>query len=179
MTNLQFDRAKWSQDSEGFWLSLRVKFPALAKKFMESIKDRLYVAEIKEYREKRSLDANSYCWVLIGKIADVLRTDKDSVYFTMLKAYGQGGAVSVQDKFVPDFKRAWKYHESIGESELNEKHFEHFRFWVGSHLYDTREMSILIDGIVSECKALEIDAATPEELERMKGAWNDKTNEST
>jgi len=173
MTNLQFDRAKWSQDSEGFWLSLRVKFPALAKKFVESIKDRLYVAELKEYREKRSLDANAYCWLLVGKIADVLRTDKDSVYFNALKDYGQGGAVSVEQKYTDNFKRAWKYHESIGTSELNGKHFEHFRFWVGSHLYDTREMSILIDGIVSECKALEIDTATPEELARIKSRWGE------
>lgn len=170
---IQFDRAKWLQDSEGFWLSLKVKAPALAKEFVSKMKDKPYDAELKEHREKRSLDANAYCWLLVGKIADVLRADKDSVYFNTLKDYGQGGAVSVEQKYADDFKRAWKYHESIGVSELNGKTFEHFRFWVGSHLYDTHEMSILIDGIVSECKALEIDTATPEELERIKSRWGE------
>ena len=28
---------------------------------------------VKRWREKRSLDANAYLWVLIGKIADALR----------------------------------------------------------------------------------------------------------
>ena len=43
--------------------------------------------KIDKYREKRSLDANSYLWVLIGQIANVLRISKDECYFTMLKRY--------------------------------------------------------------------------------------------
>lgn len=120
------------------------------------------------------MDANAYAWALIGKIADAIRSDKDSVYLMMLKSYGQGGVVSVEQRYSADFKRTWRYHESLGTSELNGKTFEHFRFWVGSHLYDTREMSILIDGIVSECKALDIETATPEEIERMKARWADE-----
>lgn len=37
----------------------------------------------------------------------------------------------------------------------------------GSSDYDTREMSELIDGLVSECKECGIETATPEELQRM------------
>ena len=165
--NIKFKNPKIKITSDGLVLQIPIK------KGIDFKPDKDYTADIKEYRQKRSLDANAYCWLLIGKIADVLRTDKDSMYFAMLKAYGQGGAASIQDKDVDNFKRAWQYHESIGTSELNGKHFEHFRFWVGSHLYDTREMSILIGGIVSECKALEIDTATLEELARIKSRWGE------
>lgn len=127
---------------------------------------------IKRYREKRSLDANGYLWALIGKIADVLRESKDDIYFDMLKAYGQGGAVSVEEKYAEDFKRSYKYHEILGESQLNGKTFVHFRFWVGSSEYDTKEMSILIDGVVKEAKNLDIETMTPNELKSLLEAEN-------
>ena len=88
MTSLQFDRARWTQDNEGFWLCLRVEIPFLAKKFVAEIKDRLYTTEIKEYREKRSLDANAYMWVLLEKMAASMNTSKDEGYLQMLERYG-------------------------------------------------------------------------------------------
>lgn len=137
----------------------------------DALKDADLDIEIKKYREKRSLSANSYCWVLINKIADALRTDKDLVYLEMLKRYGQCGVVSIQEKYTCQFKREQRYWESLGTSELNGKTFEHFQFWVGSSNYNTEEMAVLIDGIVSECKELQIETLTPDELTRMKEEW--------
>lgn len=174
MTEINFTEARCLNDQGGYWLCLKVDIPAIAQRFVLGMQKRLYTAALKIHRERRSLDANAYAWALIGKIADAIRSDKDSVYLMMLKSYGQGGVVSVEQRYSADFKRTWRYHESLGTSELNGKTFEHFRFWVGSHLYDTREMSILIDGIVSECKALDIETATPEEIERMKARWADE-----
>ena len=48
--------------------------------------DRNKTFEIKEHRERRSLNANAYAWVLISKIADAVRKNKDDVYLEMLKA---------------------------------------------------------------------------------------------
>ena len=72
MLDLDFDKARWSMDSEGLWLSLRVKVPALARRFVETVKDRVYTARIQEKRPKRSLDANAYCWVLLGRLSEEL-----------------------------------------------------------------------------------------------------------
>ena len=44
----------------------------------------------------------------------------------------------------------------------------------GSSEYDTREMSIFIDGIVSEAQGLGIDTRTPEELAEMKSLWENE-----
>ena len=42
----------------------------------------------------------------------------------------------------------------------------------GSSLYDTLEMSRLIDGVVSDAQELGIDTMTPEEIREMKERWN-------
>ena len=41
----------------------------------------------------------------------------------------------------------------------------------GSHTYDTKEMSRLIEGTVSEAKELGIDTRTPEEIALMTEEW--------
>ena len=127
--------------------------------------------EITKTQKKRSLNANNYAWQLITSIANILRLSKEEVYLDMLKNYGQGGAISVEERFVDNFKRSYKYHEVLGKSSLNGKTFEHFRFWVGSSEYNTHEMSVLIDGIVQEAKQLDIETLTPAELERLKHEW--------
>lgn len=125
--------------------------------------------EIKEYKEKRSLNANSYLWKLCTMIADVLRADKEAVYLEMLKSYGQSDLVSVRSDINP--VGLFKYYEQAGQSTLNGKLFTHYRVYRGSSEYDTREMSVLLDGVISEAKALDIETATPAELARLKDGW--------
>lgn len=127
--------------------------------------------EIKPYREKRSLNANAYAWKLIGEIADIVRSSKDEVYLEMLRKYGQSELISVLSH-IP-IEQYVKYCDEVGESKLNGKMFKHYRVYKGSSEFDTREMSILIDGIVGEAKELGIQTETPDELERMKSLWKD------
>ena len=92
MTELKFETSKCKWD-DGIWLCLKISkgYEHAAQSFVFRMKDKPYTAQIKEYRKKRSLDANAYCWKLIGDIADALRTSKEEVYRLMLKRYGQGG----------------------------------------------------------------------------------------
>ena len=125
--------------------------------------------EIKEHKERRSLNANAYAWALIGKIADALRISKDELYLDMLKHYGQSQMVSVRSDI--DVTGYFKYFEKIGETMLQGKAFTHYRIYKGSSEYDTREMAILIDGIIQEAQNLGIDTLPPHEIERIKSAW--------
>ena len=131
--------------------------------------DREKIFEIKEHREKRSLNANAYAWALIGKIADVLRTSKDEVYLKMLKRYGQSDLVSVLSSI--DVSGYFKYYESVATTELQGKEFIHYRIYKGSSEYDSKEMAVLIDGIISEAKELDIETLPPDEIERLKEGW--------
>lgn len=130
--------------------------------------------DIEQYREKRSIDANAYCWVLIGKIANVLRADKNDIYLEMLKRYGQGGVVKIKKEQVDLFKRTWKYHEE--HEKLTEDKAQYFRFWVGSSQYNSQEFAIFIDGVISEAKHLNIEVLTPAELSAMKAGWKSEGN---
>ena len=131
--------------------------------------DREKQFEVKPYRQKRSLNANAYAWVLINEIANRLRTSKDEVYQEMLKRYGQNEIISVLSEI--DISRFVKYYEEIGKGHVEGKEFTHYRCFIGSSEYDTREMAILIDGIISEAEALGIDTLPTTAVERMKALW--------
>ena len=44
----------------------------------------------------------------------------------------------------------------------------------GSHDYDTKEMSTLIDGVVSEAKELGIETMTPDRIKEMMAAYEER-----
>ena len=132
-------------------------------------KEKIYDVLIQEHKEKRSLNANSYAWVLISKIGDRLRMSKDDVYIMMLERYGQSEIVSVLADI--NVNGYFKYYKEFGSGYVNGKEFKHYKIFKGSSTYDTREMSILIDGIVSECQDLGIETMTINELERLKSLW--------
>ena len=139
-TTIKFDQAEIRDG----WLCLKPSEyvdTVNAKAFCFGFKG-VYDAELKKHYNKRSLNSNNYAWQLITKIGNELRQDKDAVYLLLLKRYGQGGAVSVQERFAEQFKRTYKYHESLGKSLLNGAMWEHFRFWIGSSQYNSQEMSI-------------------------------------
>lgn len=127
--------------------------------------------KIDKYREKRSLNANAYAWLLIGKIADVMRASKDEIYLLMIKRYGQSKIFSIISE--ADVSGYFKYYEETGEGTVNGKKFKHYRVFKGSSEFDTREMSIFIDGIVSEAQELGINTKTPAELAELKSLWSE------
>ena len=124
---------------------------------------------IDRIKQKRSLNANGYMWTLVGEIADILRASKEDIYLSMLKNYGQSTVVSVLSEInVTGF---FKYYEEFGTGEVKGKDFTHYKVYKGSSEFDTKEMAVLIDGVVSEAQELGIDTRTPEEIDKMKSLW--------
>lgn len=122
--------------------------------------------EIKEHREKRSLNANAYAWTLIGKIADNMRKSKEEVYMAMLRDYGQSEIISVRADI--NINGYFKYFEKFGTGQVNGKEFTHYKIYKGSSEYDTQEMTIFLDGIIQEAQALGIDTMTPTQLAELR-----------
>lgn len=133
--------------------------------------DKVKVCKIDHYRKKRSLNSNSYAWALITQIADKLRADKEEIYFQMLKRYGQSSIVSVVEEATETFEKSVKYSERFGESNLNGKNFIHFKVYIGSSEFNSLQMSIFLDGIISEAESLKIPTITPAEVQRLKDNW--------
>ena len=136
--------------------------------------------EVKKHRESRSLNANSYLWVLCEKIAQKLSAEKEphtkeDIYRNAIKEIGVYYDDEVEPKQVERRKTAW---EMIGLGWVTERvdfsqdgNREVIRFYYGSSRYNTAQMSRLIDNIVQDAKALGIETKTPEEIAKMKALW--------
>ena len=127
--------------------------------------------KVVKHRQKRSLDANAYLWVLLFKMADVLKTDKWEVYLEVLSRYGVFTHIIVKPNMVDKVKEEWRAVKELGEVTVNGKTGIQLQCYFGSSTYDTKEMATLIDGVVSEAKEMDIETLPPEELERMKQEW--------
>lgn len=128
--------------------------------------DKTKLFEIKEHKDKRSKSQNAYMWELISKIADMQRLKKEDIYFQMLKDYGQSEIFSISSEVNP--KGYFKYYESIGTGIVKGREFTHYKIYKGSSEYDSREMTILIDGVIQECKQLDIETLTPAQIAEMR-----------
>lgn len=133
-------------------------------------KDTVYDVKIDKHREKRSLNANAYLWKLVTEIGNVLNKSKEEVYLQMLIDYGQSEMVSILSEI--DVKGYFKYYKLAGTSILNGKEFNHYKIYKGSSEYDTKEMSILLNGVVQEAKNLGIKTKDDIELERIIEEWD-------
>lgn len=168
---LKFDKCKYSIDIEGFWLSLRITDRNQAMEFLQRMKDKLYVATIKVFRNRRSLDANAYFWVLCQKIAEKINSNKDEVYLRLLGDAGVFTHTIVKPEVVERLKEQWRLVKELGEVTVNGKKGIQLQLYFGSSTYNTKEMSVLIDEAVRQAKELDIETLPLEELKSMKESW--------
>lgn len=128
--------------------------------------------QAKVHRNKRSLDSNAYAWVLMQKIAEATGLDKWDVYLNCLQRYSRAFThVIVKPNAIDRLKELYRVCIDLGEVTVNGKTGHQLQVYFGSSTFDTKEMSVFIDGIVSECRDLEIELLPPSEIERMKKEW--------
>ena len=135
--------------------------------------------ELKKWRQKRSLDANSYCWVLCDKIAKELCKDgtivtKEDVYKDAILQIGSFEPFIVQEKTYMNFKRIWEK-QGLGflvqEVSKKDKCIK-VNCYYGSSTYNTKEMSLLIECIVELAKTLNIETKPQSEIDSLLEEWD-------
>ncbi len=134
--------------------------------------------ELKKYRKKRSLDANSYCWVICEKIAQEISKDgtivtKEDIYKDAIMMVGRFVPFIVEEIAFEKFKEIWEKQGlgyQVQETARKDKCVR-VNCYYGSSSYDTKEMSRLIDLIVQEAKQYNIETMTPEQLSVLKEEW--------
>lgn len=125
-----------------------------------------------KYRKKRSLDANAYAWVLMQKLAEATHQDKWTVYLECLKEYSRAFThVIVKENAVEQMKELYRTCIDLGQVTVNGQAGHQLQVYYGSSTFDSKEMSIFIDGIVRECQGLGIETMTPADLAQLKAAW--------
>jgi hypothetical protein len=139
-------------------------------------KDKLSI-EVKPYREKRSLDANAYFFVLADKLAEKLNTSKVEIYRNAIKDIGGvSETVCVRNQAVERLCEGWMKNGLGWQTETFPSKIEgctNVILYYGSSTYDTEQMSRLIDNIVQDCKAVGIETRTPDEIANMLSLWGE------
>lgn len=135
---------------------------------ISSLKQEDLTIQIKEYREKRSMSQNAYMWVLLDELAKKLQTNKEELYKIYIKDYGVFEILPIRQEAVESFKRRWGsnglgwFTEDLGESKLNG--YIKLIAYYGSSTYNSKEMSRVIDAIVTDCEEQGINTMTMSEI---------------
>lgn len=156
-----------------------IKAIAWLSSFVSSIRDnKEYVITVKQYRRKRSLDANAYCWVLIDKLAEETGLSKSDIYRSAVREIGGNSEIiCVRDSAVEKLCKGWEHNGEGWQTATSKSKLDgctNVTLYYGSSVYDTKQMSRLIDNIVQDCKALGIETMTPAELHLLKEGWATK-----
>lgn len=154
-----------------FHITFTVNEPSAINE-IDSIKscERLSIRAVK-FRQKRSLDANGLLWLCLGRLAEALRSDKWDVYLQMLKRYGKYTYICVKPNVVEAVKAQWRECEEIGTVNINGQEAIQMLCYFGSSTYNTKEFSVLLDGVISEMKEMGIEAPTSEDMRRALEQW--------
>lgn len=130
---------------------------------------------VKKYREKRSLDANAYAWVLMDRLAEETGTPRREVYRQAVKDVGGNTEiVCVCEKAVKRLCESWNKNGEGWQTEVINSKIDGCKnviLFYGSSTFDTKQMSRLIDNIVQDCKAVGIETMTPQQLDALKENW--------
>ncbi len=139
--------------------------------------DKAYTLTLKEFKKKRSLDANAYFWVLCDKLAEKLRTPKETIYREAIKNIGGNcEVICVQNSAVNKLCDGWQHNGLGWLTDTIESKIEgctNVILYYGSSTYDSKQMARLIDNIVQDCNQVGIDTLTPSEIESLLGRWRE------
>ena len=141
---------------------------------LEELRDKYLDITVKPYSEKRSLSANGYFHVLVGKIAEKLTISKARSKNILICKYGQPEMVG-NEPMVYKTNAPVEYMQELETIHTIPVKYDgdvtFYKVYRGSHTYDSREMNRLIEGTVADAKELGIEVMTPNEIARMVSLW--------
>jgi hypothetical protein len=146
-----------------------------AEKFLEKFKAGEY--EIKKTSNKRSLNANSYCWLLCEKIAKKLKSDAVSVYRDAVLEVGVYREYHLYPDEVNKFSRDW---QELGIGwQVQKVDFDPngetivVNAYLGSSTYTTAEMARLIDWLNQEAENIGVETADGLHIQALLNSWEE------
>lgn len=165
-------------DKSGTWIAFLV--PDGAQEFIQTL-DKPQDVVIKPHRKKRPIDMNSYMWVICTEIARAMhdgKTTKEDIYREAIRQVGEWEDKPIPDEDVEKHIKMWGmigdgwFSEERRESKL--KWHKVVRDYYGSHIYDTKSMSVLVDYIVEQAKEMGVETMTPRQLQELLERWGEK-----
>lgn len=146
-------------------------------RFVYGFKEGQYeITPQKKEKKRRSLDANSYAWLLIDKISAKVGASPMDVYRNAVR---DTGGVSLAPEEVPLDRLEQYIREFVGGHLGRQvKIFPSYTFGcvnvirvLGSSDYDTAQMARFINGLQDEAAVLEIEVRDPAWVQSLLDSW--------
>lgn len=142
----------------------------------EEFQDKKLTVQAKKWYKKRSINANAYLWVLVEKLSQKLNMSRIEVYKKHIYTAGTYQELSMEEEVMDKFSKIWE-NNGLGwfcEKVVNEYGEIVLRAYFGSSIYDTKEMTRLLDSVIQDCKEQNIETMTPNELNSLLESWDKK-----
>ena len=182
MSDIKFDAAKLFEDygSNEMWIMLRVHNGSknAARRLVEKLKEyagKVFSAKIEQARSKRSGEANRYMWLLCKKLGEAMDLSDKEVYRRHILNHNIFREIEINESAAATFEKAWAMH-GIGWICERQDYAQHegfviLRAYYGSSTYSTKQMAQLIDGLVQDCRALDIETRPQSEIDAFLRRW--------
>lgn len=153
-----------------------VKVIAELASYIDSLhEDKEYTLTVKEHKEKRSISANNYFWVMCDRLAEKLRMSKTDIYRSYVKEIGgNNDIVCCINKAVSALREAWEARGTGWITETEDSKLDgctNVRLYYGSSTYDKEQMSRLIELAKQDCIENDIPTWDEDELQRLCDEW--------
>ena len=185
MTRLRFNG--FNVVDMGVGVLVNISLSNAYKKQIQSIMDRFKVGneyDLSEYKAKRSLKANALLWHYADELAKVLKTTKEHIYKIAIYNVGRYEILETKDK-IDKSGNIEKTKEEVAEEFCKRwcmnglgwfAYQDHVRpeiiyMYYGSSVYNTAEMSRIIEFLQDECRRQGIEIRPKEEVESMLKEW--------
>ena len=142
---------------------------------IEALKDKDLKIKVAKITNPRSLNANSYFHALCDKLRLKMGMSMAHMKNILITSYGQ-------IEYIDGQALIYKTNAPVEYiQELEEVHMKFikqgddgaywYRVYRGSHTYDSKEMSLLLEGTKQEAEAVGIEVKTPDEIARLVSLW--------
>ena len=184
MTALNFDKAEIRSEGGSVWLAVRLQQESrqLARRFVMGFNGKLHTAEIKQFRQKRSADANAKCWAMLRELSAAVGIPDVEIYKNIVREVGPYKEFNMTVDEAKTFRVAWERLgtgwpvEQVDYTPDGERVL--LRAYYGSSTYNTRQMSMLIDHIIQDCQAVGIETMSDRERSLLLEDWDAQRNKS-
>lgn len=146
---------------------------------VDDLRDKDLSIELKQYRNPRSNSANALLWHCIGEIAHHQLGERKQtpweIYLSMLRKYGKYTMVAVRIDALERFKECYRECDEVGRrTDADGNEWVHLLCYFGSSTYNSKEFSVLLDGVIDDMKQAGIPTPTSEEMRRVLNAMGGK-----
>jgi len=150
-----------------------------AKNIADRAKDLDLTLSLEKYTNKRSIDANSYFWLLTGRLAAVLNISMEEIYREYIKSIGDNfEIVPIRDDAKERWTKNWNAKgigwicEDLGTGKI--PGYSNIICFFGSSTYDSHQMYRLTEMVIHDCKEQGIETLPPDKVELMMNEWSEK-----